>query len=35
VPYQSLVLDDTGRKIQLPGASREALKKLHEFKYLT
>jgi sporulation protein YlmC with PRC-barrel domain len=35
VPFQSLVLDDTGRKIQLPGASREALKKLQEFKYLT
>lgn len=35
VPYNSLVLDDTGRKIQLPGASREALKKLTEFKYPT
>jgi hypothetical protein len=35
VPYQSLVIDDTGRKIQLPGASREALKKLQEFKYTT
>jgi hypothetical protein len=34
VPFQSLVLDDTGRKIQLPGASREALQKLQEFKYL-
>jgi sporulation protein YlmC with PRC-barrel domain len=35
VPYESLVLDETGRKIQLPGASREALRKLAEFKYLT
>ncbi|MGZ5090231.1 MAG: PRC-barrel domain-containing protein [Burkholderiales bacterium] len=35
VPYQSLVIDDTGRKIQLPGASREALKKLQEFRYTT
>ena len=34
-PYQSLVIDETGRKIQLPGASREALKKLQEFKYAT
>ena len=34
VPYNSLVLDDTGRKIQVPGASREALRKLAEFKYL-
>jgi hypothetical protein len=34
-PHQSLVIDETGRKIQLPGASREALKKLQEFKYAT
>jgi sporulation protein YlmC with PRC-barrel domain len=33
VPYQSLVIDDTGRKIQLPGASRDALKKLQKFEY--
>jgi sporulation protein YlmC with PRC-barrel domain len=33
VPYQSLVIDDTGRKIQLAGASREALKKLPEYKH--
>jgi hypothetical protein len=33
VPYQSLVIDDTGRKIQLPGASRDALKKLPEYKH--
>jgi hypothetical protein len=33
VPFQSLVIDDTGRKIQLPGASREALKKLPEYKH--
>jgi hypothetical protein len=30
VPYQALVLDD---KIVLPGASRDELKKLPEFKY--
>jgi hypothetical protein len=33
VPFQSLVIDDTGRKIQLPGASRDALKKLPEYKH--
>jgi len=33
VPYQSLVLDDTGGKIVLPGATHEALKKLPEFKH--
>jgi hypothetical protein len=33
VPYQSLVLDETGSKIKLPGATEEALKKLPEFKY--
>lgn len=32
VPYGSLVLDETG-KIQLPGATREALRKLAEFQY--
>ena len=33
VPYQALVLDDTGGKTVLPGASRDELKKLPEFKY--
>ena len=33
VPYQSLVLDDTGDKIVLPGATEDQLKKLAEFEY--
>ena len=33
VPYDSLVIDDEGSKIQLPGASKDELKKLTEFKY--
>jgi sporulation protein YlmC with PRC-barrel domain len=33
VPFQSLVLEDNGTKIKLPGATQEALKKLPEFKY--
>ena len=33
VPYSSLVIDDTGTKIQLPGATRDELTKLTEFKY--
>jgi hypothetical protein len=33
VPYQSLVIDDTGSKIMLPHATKEELKKLPEFKY--
>jgi hypothetical protein len=33
VPFQSLVLDDEGGKIQLPGASPDELKKLPEFHY--
>jgi sporulation protein YlmC with PRC-barrel domain len=33
VPYQSLVLDEAGKKIKLPGATQEALKNLPEFKY--
>jgi sporulation protein YlmC with PRC-barrel domain len=33
VPYQSLVIDDAGKKIELPGASRDELRKLAEFKY--
>jgi len=32
IPYQSLVLDESG-KIKLPGATREALKNLPEFKH--
>jgi hypothetical protein len=35
VPYNSLKVEDDGRKITLPGASKEALTKLPEFKYLT
>jgi hypothetical protein len=34
VPYQALVLDDTGSKITLPGATKEELKRLAQFKYL-
>jgi hypothetical protein len=34
VPYSSLTLDDTGSKIVLPGATKDQLKKLHEFKYV-
>jgi sporulation protein YlmC with PRC-barrel domain len=33
VPFQSLVLEDNGSKVKLPGATQEALKKLPEFKY--
>jgi hypothetical protein len=33
VPYESLLLDESGRKIKLPGASKEQLKSLSEFKY--
>jgi sporulation protein YlmC with PRC-barrel domain len=33
VPYDSLVINDTGNKITLPGASKEELKKLSEFHY--
>ena len=33
VPYESLVIDDKGQKITLPGASKEALKNLAEFHY--
>jgi sporulation protein YlmC with PRC-barrel domain len=33
VPYDSLVIDDTGQKITLPGASKDELKKLSEFNY--
>ena len=33
VPYESLVIDDHGQKITLPGASKDELKKLSEFNY--
>lgn len=33
VPYESLVIDEAGTKIELPGASKEELQKLAEFKY--
>jgi hypothetical protein len=33
VPYESLKIDDTGKKIELPGATQEELRKLTEFKY--
>ena len=34
VPYKNLMLDDAGAKITLPGASKDELKKLPEFRYL-
>jgi sporulation protein YlmC with PRC-barrel domain len=33
VPYDNLVIDDTGQKITLPGASKDELKKLSQFNY--
>ena len=33
IPYDSLVIDDNGQKITLPGASKDELKKLSEFNY--
>jgi sporulation protein YlmC with PRC-barrel domain len=33
VPYDSLVIDDTGQKVTLPGATKDELKKLSEFNY--
>lgn len=33
VPYESLVLDETGKKVELPGATKDQLKGLSEFKY--
>jgi sporulation protein YlmC with PRC-barrel domain len=33
VPYESLVIDDNGQKVTLPGASKDELKKLSEFNY--
>lgn len=35
VPYESLKLDDEGRRIELPGATKEELQKLTEFQYRT
>ena len=35
LPYDSLKIDPAGKKIELPGATKEELKKLAEFKYLT
>jgi sporulation protein YlmC with PRC-barrel domain len=35
VPFNQLVIDDTGRKITLPGATKEQLESLQEFKYRT
>jgi hypothetical protein len=33
VPYDSLVIDDSGRKITLPGATKDELKKLSGYNY--
>jgi sporulation protein YlmC with PRC-barrel domain len=33
LPYDSLKIADDGKKIELPGASKDELKKLAEFKY--
>jgi PRC-barrel domain len=33
LPFQSLVLEANGTKVKLPGATKEALEKLPEFKY--
>ncbi len=33
VPYESLVIDKDGRKVSLPGASKDQLEKLPTFKY--
>jgi sporulation protein YlmC with PRC-barrel domain len=33
VPYDSLVIDEEGSKIQLPGASKDELRKLPELRY--
>jgi sporulation protein YlmC with PRC-barrel domain len=35
VPYESLVVDEAGNKITLPGATRDQLTKLPEFNYET
>ena len=34
VPYESLQLDERGDKVVLPGASKDALRKLPVFKYV-
>jgi hypothetical protein len=34
VPYDSLKVSDDGKKVELPGATKDELKKLAEFKYL-
>jgi sporulation protein YlmC with PRC-barrel domain len=34
VPYDSLKIDEAGKNVVLPGASKDELKKLAEFKYL-
>jgi len=33
VPYDSLVLDETGSKVELPGATKDQLKGLSQFHY--
>ncbi len=33
VPYDSLTIDQSGNKIELPGASKEQLERLGEFRY--
>lgn len=35
IPYEQLAIDDTGRHITLPGATKEQLQNLQEFKYRT
>jgi sporulation protein YlmC with PRC-barrel domain len=35
VKYDDLKIDDTGRRIELPGATKDQLKGLAEFRYLT
>jgi sporulation protein YlmC with PRC-barrel domain len=33
VPYDSLKIDESGKRVELPGASKDELTKLAEFKY--
>jgi hypothetical protein len=33
VPYDSLTIDESGNKIELPGASKDQLKQVAEFRY--
>jgi hypothetical protein len=35
LPYESLKIDDEGRRIELPGATKDELQKLAEFNYRT